>query len=137
MSMTRIYNKASNHFSGLNSVALNASGDLAAVCLNDSELFVYRIIERAQTINPAQIINPVCGSREERASLEEHRFLRLSPDRYQGASAGEVHFRDSKLAFLNDETLLVAREIQRLGGATSAPPAEQDHISLAAINIKT
>ena len=135
--MARIYSKASNHFSGLNSVALNASGDLAAVCLNDSEVFVYRIIKGAQTIDPSQIINPVRGSLEESDSLEEHRFLRLSPDRYQRGSAGEVHFRDTKLTFLNDQTLLVAREIQRLGGARPAAPAAQDHISLAAIKIAT
>jgi hypothetical protein len=137
MSMARIYNKALNHFSGLNSVALNAGGDLAAVCLNDSELFVYRIIEAARTSDSSRITDPVRGSREDGASLKEHRFLRLSPGRHQRASAGEVHFRDSKLAFLNDETLLVAREIQRLGGRGPAAPAAQNHISLAAIKIAT
>jgi hypothetical protein len=136
-SMARIYSKALNHFSGLNSVALDANGDLAAVCLNDSELFVYRIIEGAQPIDPAQTINPRDGPLEEGASLEEHRFLRLLPDRYKRAPAGEVHFRDTKLTFLNEESLLVAREIQRTGGADPAPPAEQDHISLAAIKVDT
>ena len=134
--MARIYNKVLNHFSGLNSVALNANGDLAAVCLNDSELFVYRIIEGAQTIDPARISNPMYGSLEEGAYLEEYRFLRLSPDRNRQASFGEVHFRGTKLAFLNEETLLVAREIQRIGG-TEPAPAEREHISLASIKMET
>ena len=41
--MPLIYNRILTHFSGLNSVALNATGDLAAVCFNDRELHVYRI----------------------------------------------------------------------------------------------
>ena len=36
--MPLIYNKILTHFSGLNSVALNANGDLAALCFNDREL---------------------------------------------------------------------------------------------------
>src|SRR5262249_42539956 len=137
MSMARIYSKASNHFSGLNSVTLSANGDLAAVCLNDSELLVYRIIGSGQSVDPAQIINPMDDSLEEDAFLEEHLFLRLPPDRYRRAPAGEVHFRDTKLGFLNEDMLLVAREIQRTGGADPAPPAERDHISLAVIKVDT
>jgi hypothetical protein len=45
LAMPLIYNRILTHFSGLNSVALNAAGDLAAVCVDDRELHVYRIIE--------------------------------------------------------------------------------------------
>ena len=48
--MPLIYNRILTHFSGLNSVALNATGDLAAVCFNDRELHVYRIIGGATEI---------------------------------------------------------------------------------------
>ena len=49
-------------FSGLNSVALNASGDLAAACFNDRELLVYRIIEGPRKIDPSKIVNPKIGA---------------------------------------------------------------------------
>ena len=67
--MPLIYNRILTHFSGLNCVALNATGDLAAVCFNDRELHVYRIIEGPRKIDPSQIVNPNIGSLEERASL--------------------------------------------------------------------
>src|SRR6516165_8852112 len=106
--MPLIYNRILTHFSGLNSVALNATGDLAAVCFNDRELHVYRIIEGPRKIDPSEIVNPRIGALEERASLEEHRFLRLSIGRYGRPADARVSFKSTRLAFLNDEILLVA-----------------------------
>jgi hypothetical protein len=132
-----IYNKILTHFSGLNSVALNAAGDLAAVCFNDRELHVYRIIEGPRKIDPSQIVNPNIGGLEEGASLEEYRFLRLSIGRHGRPSNAKVRFDETKLAFLNDEILLVAREIRQLGGGNPSALENSAHISLAAVKIET
>src|SRR5258708_4012145 len=104
LDLTLIYNKILSDFSGLNSVALNASGDLAAVCFNDREIIVYRILEGSQKIDPSQIVNPKIGAVLEGGSLQEYRFIRLPLARYNRPPAAEVNYRPSKLAFLNDET---------------------------------
>jgi hypothetical protein len=135
--MPLIYNRILTNFSGLNSVALNATGELAAVCFNDRELHVYRIIEGPRKIDPSQIVNPNIGGLEERASLEEYRFLRLSIGRYGRPSDARVRFKSTRLAFLNDEILLVAREIDHLAGGNSTGHENLDWISLAAVKIAT
>jgi hypothetical protein len=135
--MPLIYNRILTHFSGLNSVALNATGNLAAVCFNDRELHLYRIIEGPRKIDPSQIVNPNIGGLEERASLEEYRFLRLSIGCYGRPSDAKLRFKSTRLAFLNDEILLVAREIDHLAGANSTGQENLDWISLAAVKIAT
>jgi hypothetical protein len=132
--MALIYNKISSRFSGLNSVALSANGDLAAVAFHDSELYVYRIIESPESIDPSEIVNPEVGV--EGGSLEECRFLRLSPPWYRAPSGGEIEFGCTKLAFLDEETLLVAREINYVGGGSAVPPEEQPNVSLTAVNVE-
>jgi hypothetical protein len=136
--MALIYNRILTHFSGLNSVALNASGDLAAACFNDRELLVCRIIEGPRKIDPSEIVNPKLGGLEEGGSLEEYRFIRLPPpSRHNRPLGAKVYFEHTKLAFLNDEILLVAREIEQVGGGRSPPPSEEVNISLAAVKIET
>src|SRR4051812_3237246 len=120
--MALIYHKILTKFSGLNSVALSANGDLAAVAFHDSELYVYRIIEGPQSIDPSEIVNPQVGV--EGGFLEECRFLRLSPAWYKAPSGGEIEFGCTKLAFLDEETLLVAREINYVGGGSEIPLKE-------------
>src|SRR5437016_402553 len=134
--MALIYNKILTRFSGLNSVALNANGDLAAVAFHDSELYVYRIVEGPQSVDPSEIVNPQVGGLLEGGFLEECRFLRLSPGWYKEPSGGEVEFARTKLAVLDDETLLVAREINYLGDGNPIPLEERAHISLAAVNVE-
>jgi hypothetical protein len=131
--MPLIYDKVLTHFYGLNSVALNAKGDLAAACFNERELHVYRVIE-----NPSQKVHPKMGALSEGGSLEEYRFIRLPAQRYNRPPEAEVNFRYSKLAFLNDETLMVAREIEQIGGGRAGPPVgERENISLVAVKIGT
>jgi hypothetical protein len=134
--MPLIYNKILTHFSGLNSVALNATGDLAGVCINDRELHVFRIVEGEHKIDPSQIVNPSIGALEEGGFLEEYRFHRLSVGRYNMHADAEVDLKNTRLTFLNDDILLVAREIEALGG--NSPPLEKrPHLSLAAVKIET
>ena len=138
--MSLIYNKILTHFSGLNSVALYASGDLTAVCFHDRELLAYRIIEGSQKIDISQIAkNPNIGALPERGSLEEYRSIRLPPPSLHNRPSGaKVSFAYTKLAFLNDEILLVAREIEQVGGGGAPPPPdERANISLAAVRIAT
>lgn len=130
--MAQIYDKILTHFSGLNSVALGTNGDLAAACFNDRDLHVYRIIE-----DPSQIVDPKIGALTEGGYLEEHRFIRLSQGRYNRPPEAEVSYQDTKLTFLNDETILVARAINQVGGGGRKPPEKPAHISLAAIKIDT
>jgi hypothetical protein len=126
-----IFDKVFTFFSGMNSVALSPGGDLAAVCFHDRELHIYRIIE------PSQAIKPRSRARDTAASLEEYRFERLPQGRYDRPPEAEVHFRHTKLAFLDDETLLVAREIEQVGGGSRKPPEEPANISLAAVSVGT
>jgi hypothetical protein len=137
--MALIYNKILNHFSRLNSVALNANGDLAVVCFNDRELIVYRIVEGPKKINPSTIVNPNIGALEEGGALKEYRFIRLPPPSRRNRPPGaRVSFESTKIAFLNDKTLLVAREIEQVGGGEAGPPPEERaNINLAAIKIAT
>jgi hypothetical protein len=134
--MPLIYNKILSHFSGLNSVALNATGDLAAICLNDRELHVYRIVEGEHKIDPSKIVNPNIGGLEEGGYLEEYRFHRLSVGRYNMPADAKVDLENTRVTFLNDDILLVAREIEALGGK-SPPQARRPHLSLAAVKIET
>src|SRR5258708_14164548 len=113
--MSLIYNKILSHYSGLNSVALNATGDLAAVCFNDREIIVYRILEGSQKIDPSQIVNPKIGAVLEGGSLQEYRFIRLPLTRYNRPPAAEGNYSHTKLAFLNDDILLVARTVEQIG----------------------
>jgi hypothetical protein len=136
LEMPLIYNRILSHFSGLNSVALNGTGDLAAVCFNDRELHVYHLIEGSRKIDPSKIVNPNIGGLEEGSSLEEYRFHRLSMCRYNMPADVKVRFDDTKLAFLNDQILLVAREIEALG-ENSPPQEKRPHLSLAAVKIET
>ena len=136
--MALIYNKILTHFSGLNSVALNANGDMAAACFNDREIIVYRIIEGPRQIDTSKIVNPNIGALEEGGSLQEFRFIRLPmPGRHNRPLGAKVRFEHTKLAFLNDETLLVAREVEQIGGGRSPPPSEDVNISLAAVDIES
>jgi hypothetical protein len=135
--MPLIYNRILTHFSGLNSVALNATGDLAVACFNDRELHIYRIIEGPRKIDPSQIANPRIGALEEESSLEEYRFHRLSMGRYGRPSDARVRFSDTRLAFLRDDILLVARAIEQLGGGNSTALENRANISLAAVEIET
>jgi hypothetical protein len=135
--MSLIYNKCLSLYTGLNSVALNATGDLAAVCFNDREIIGYRVNAGSREIDPSQIVNPKIGALEDESSLEEYRFHRLLPGRYNRPPEAEVYFRDTKLAFLDDEILLVARGIEQIGGGSSTPPGELAHVSLAAVKIET
>jgi hypothetical protein len=134
--MALMYNKVLTHFSGLNAVALNEKGDLAAVSFHDRELFVYRIVE-GEAIDPSQIVNPAVGALREGSSLEECHFHRLPLAAHDRASAGRVEFDDTKLAFLDDETLLVARGISYVGGGSPGPGVERPNVSLAAVRIQT
>ena len=68
--------------------------------------------------------------------MEECRFLRLSPSRYKAPPGGEIEFGYTKLAFLDEETLLVAREINYLGGGRAIPLMEQANVSLTAVNVE-
>src|SRR5258708_20430700 len=77
LDVSLIYNKILSHYSGLNSVALDASGDLAAVCFNDREIIVYRILEGSQKIDPSKIVNPKMGALAEGGWLQEYLFRRL------------------------------------------------------------
>ena len=134
--MALIYNKILTNFSGLNSVALSANGDLAAACFNDRELVVYRIIEGHRQIDPSKIVNPKLGGLEEGGFLEEYRFIRLpTPSRHNRPLGAKVSFEHTTLAFLTDETLLVAREVEQIGGGRSPPASEEVNISLAAVDI--
>jgi hypothetical protein len=126
-----IFDKVFTFFSGMNSVALSPGGGLAAVCFHDRELYVYRIIE------PSQASKPRGGARDAAGSLEEYRFLRLAQGRYNRPPEAEVHFSHTKLAFLDDETLLVAREIEQVGGGSQRTPEEPANISLAAVRVGT
>ena len=136
--MALIYNKILTHFSGLNSVALSANGDLAAACFNDRELLVYRIIEGPRQIDPSKIVNPNIGALEEGGSLQEYRFIRLPlASRHDRPLGAEVNFEHTKLTFLTDETLLIAREIEQIGGGKRPPPSKEINISLAAVDIKS
>jgi hypothetical protein len=134
--MTLIYENVSTCFTGLNSVALNAAGNIAAVCFNDRELFVYQIIDASRNADPADIANPTAATLGDSGSLKESRFIRLSPGRYDRPVHAKVDFEDTKIAFLDDETLLVARGIRQLGGGKSGLP-KPANISLAAIRIET
>src|SRR5436309_6607283 len=100
--MALIFDKVLTFFSGMNSVALSPGGELAAVCFHDRELHVYRIVEPAQTTKPGR------RARDSEGSLEEYRFLRLAQGRYNRPPEAEVHYRHTRLAFLDDHTLLVA-----------------------------
>jgi hypothetical protein len=133
--MALIYNKLVNRFSGLNSVALSPSGELAAVAFHDSELYVYRIVEGPERIDPSEIVNPQVGGMDKEGFLEECRFLRLSPFRSREPSGGEIAFDDTKLAFLDDETLLVVREMNYLGSKSPIPLEQRPHLSLTAVNV--
>ena len=136
--MALIYNKILTNFSGLNSVALSANGDLAAACFNDRELVVYRIIEGHRQIDPSKIVNPNIGALEEGGSLQEYRFIRLPlASRHDRPLGAEVNFEHTKLTFLTDETLLIAREIEQIGGGKRPPPSKEINISLAAVDIKS
>jgi hypothetical protein len=134
--MALIYNKILTRFSGLNSVALGANGNLAAVAFHDSELYVYRIVEGPQSVDPSEIVNPQVGGLLEGGSLEECRFLRLSPSWSKAPSGGEIRFGCTQLAFLDEETLLVAREINSVGGGSAIPLKERANISLTAVNVE-
>src|SRR5205807_2341268 len=126
--------KILSQFSGLNSVALSAKGDLAAVAFHDSELYVYRIVEGPESIDPSESVDPQDGGRlgEEGGSWEECRFLRLSPAWYKAPSGGQIEFGCTKLAFRDEETLLVAREINDVGGGSAIPHEERAKVSLTA-----
>jgi hypothetical protein len=135
--MALILDKMSTCFSGLNSVALSPTGDMAAVCFNDRELYVYRILGHPRGIDPSQNVNPGTAASDEEGYLEEYRFLRLVQGRYNRPPDAEVRFRHTKLAFLTDEILLVAREIEQVGGGGWTPQEEPANTSLAAIRIET
>jgi hypothetical protein len=126
-----IFDKVLTFFSGMNCLALSPGGERAAVCFHDRELLVYRIIEPAQTLKPRR------RARDSEGSLEEYRFLRLAQGRYNRPPEAEVHYRHTKLAFLDDDTLLVAREIEQVGGGSQKTPEEPAHISLAAVRVET
>lgn len=128
--MALIFDKVLTFFSGMNAVALSPGGDLAAVCFHDRELYVYRIVEPPRTSERKN------AARDARGSLEEYRFLRLAQGRYNRPPEAEVHYRYTKLAFLDNDTLLVAREIEQVGGGWR-PQEEPANISLAAIRVGT
>ncbi len=129
--MTFVFDKMLTFFSGMNAVALSPGGELAAVCFHDRELYVYRIV------GPPPTSKRTSRARDEAGSLEEYRFVRLAQSRYNRPPEAEVHYRDTKLAFLDDDTLLVAREIEQVGGGSQKTPEELAHISLAAVRVET
>jgi hypothetical protein len=135
--MALILDKMSTCFSGLNSVALSPAGDMAAVCFNDRELHIFRILGHPRGVDPSQNISPESAASDEDGYLEEYRFLRLAQGRYDRPPAADVRYSRTKLTFLTDEILLVAREIEQVGGGGWAPPEEPAHISLAAVRIET
>src|SRR5207302_685515 len=83
----------------------------------DRELIVYRILEDAE-IDASQILNPKLGAMDDRSSLEEYRVHRLPLPPHDPAWTSRIEFDYTKLAFLDDETLLVAREIRYVGGGS-------------------
>jgi hypothetical protein len=125
--MPSIDYKTSTVFSGLNAVALSPSGNLAAVCFNDRELLFYRIAEGPPDMDRTDF--------RKGGYLEEYRFLRLPQGRYNRPPQADVHYQHTKLAFLDEESLLVARQIEQVGGGSWKPPEKPANISLAALNI--
>src|SRR5690348_11156273 len=130
-----ILEKMSTCFSGLNSVALSPAGNLAAVCFNDRELHTYRILEHPRGFDTPRNTNSKDVASDDGGYLEEDRFLRLDQGRYGRPPGAEVSFSDTKLAFLTDEILLAAREIEQVGGGGWTPEEEPARVSLAAISI--
>jgi hypothetical protein len=135
--MPSIRDSASSIFSGLNSIALSPSGNVAAVCLNDRELHFYRIVEAPWGRDPSQSANLESGRSPKHPYLEETQFLRLPQERYHRPTNAEVSYACTKLAFLDEDTLLVAREISQVGGGDEVPPEEPANTSLIAIQIRS
>jgi hypothetical protein len=131
LDVSLIFDKVLTFFSGMNAVALSPGGDLAAVCFHDRELYVYHIVESPHTSKRRN------SARDAGGSLEEYRFLRLPQGRYNRPPEADVHYRHTKLAFLDNDTLLLAREIEQVGGGSQNTPEEPAHVSLAAVRVET
>jgi len=135
--MARIFDRILSSFSGLNSVALDPDARLAAVCFNDRELHVYHILKGARHPERLQAADTTVDSEDEVVYLDEYRFLRLAQDRYGRPANAEIRYRHSRIAFLNQETILIAREIEQVGGGSFTSEEEPATISLAAIRVGT
>src|SRR5690349_81026 len=107
--MARINDLILTSFSGLNSVALDADARQAAVCFNDRELHIYRIVADRQNSGQSQTSEPTAATDLEDGHLEESRFFRLEQGRYGRPDHAEVSYRHSRIAFFDEQTILVAR----------------------------
>src|SRR4051794_7574154 len=100
----------------IDSLAVSPDGDRAVVAMDGERLMAFGLAGRAMV--PRGTFAPP-----------------VSPD---GTARGEgVSIRETRVAYLDDRTVVVARAVERRSSAPSAPLEERDRTSLMALDAET
>jgi hypothetical protein len=100
----------------IDSLALSPSGDRAVVAIGRDRLSTF-------DVSP--------GSLEARATFA------MPPDRYQGRPGVRIYVLETRVAFLDEATILLARRLTRRAGDGSIPREQLSRISLLAVDAGT